>query len=198
MPVTQTGIKINKFQLNNQTVSVLYFTLILILIFILFFPIVVTVYVYFDTKNKKLYFAIYIFKILKIFSGYACVRKKGGFYIHFKNKAVIIDKNTFKNFNGNAGIIKYVQPLSFFAVSETGCDEFSLFFLSIIRAAFGVLYAVLKNNMPFIDLRLDCNVYTYKKGICDLKTEASFCFNVFCIIMGTFAEIINKKEKVNE
>ena len=71
--------------------------IIFIVIILLILPIFVNIYAYFDTNNKKLYFAITVLGVIKILSGYISARKNGGVYIHIKNKAIIFDKTSIKH-----------------------------------------------------------------------------------------------------
>ena len=79
---------------------------------ILIFAISIKFYVLYRESDKRLYFAVFLFKNLKLFSGFICKRESGGLYLHLKNKAYILtlksidfkihdimDKGSWKKFN---------------------------------------------------------------------------------------------------
>ena len=61
-----------------------------VLLGLLLFPIVLSAYTFFDWEGRKVGFALYLFGVLKVFSGYAAPYSKG-LALHFtKNTAILI------------------------------------------------------------------------------------------------------------
>ena len=62
---------------------------IMLIFFVLIFPFFVEITIYYNKDIKKLFFSLYMFKAIKIISGYATF-KDACIFIHVKNKAFII------------------------------------------------------------------------------------------------------------
>ncbi len=83
-----------------------------VIILILFFPLRLSVYVYFDGESKRLSFSVYLFKIIKIVGGF--IEKYGGdIIIHYSNKrARLFNKSDMGKFKLKSGDKKHFEVLS--------------------------------------------------------------------------------------
>lgn len=157
-------------------------------------PIFISVYAYFDTHSKKLFFSIYIFGFIKIISGYVCSRKKGGVYVHVKNKAYIIDFQALKNLNSGSRVMpQFIINNLYLQVNISSTNFYGIFL--------PILFTNIAKNLLFI-LEKQNNVKNSKifTNICfnDFSLSISFrftvIFNLFCIISKAFTNYIIKGE----
>lgn len=172
---------------------------------ILVFPFIVTAYFYYNFSNNKLYFAIFIFNKIKLFSGYFNKRSDGGFYIHLKdNYALIVDKNSlYKLKNGNNYFNKLEINLLYLIV-DVGLKSVNLVmilsFLTTIISKISYVYYK-NNNLPKIITNL--NVYESFLGVIGAKLKIIVSFNLICILQSVIANAISKglnyvkRKKVN-
>ena len=94
---------------------------------LLFIPFYISVYLYHNDKDKRIYFAIYLFKFVKILDGYTTRRKLGGIYIHlFKDKAYVLDINTLKRLEG--GSHNFISAITYKNLMNT--NIYSPFYLT--------------------------------------------------------------------
>ncbi len=173
----------------------MYLYLILGFVILLFAPIFITVYAYYNKEEKKLYFAIYSLKIIKIISGYVTLRDKGGFYVHANNKAYIINKNTILNFKFSSGDEKAFLPISLYLVVDCGTDFNSLTLISFLSMFSNNVKTYINNTSSFFNYNSDFNLYLNSVGISSINVSFTVCFNIFCIVKALFANHILKGVK---
>ena len=152
---------------------------------IVIFPFVLSIYVYYNAKAKRVYFAIYLFNKIKFTSGYIKIRSKGGFYVHLsEEKALIIDINTLKQITGGPDFLKYIEIDQVYIISDYGVKDINLlFFILAIDRAFKN-YLKINNCANF---RSDLNVFNKNEGIISIKIKFLCSFNLICILNSIFA-----------
>ena len=118
------------------------FYIIIFLTIFLFLPISSTFYLFYNEKEQKLYFAIYLFKYFMVFSGYITKRDIKSVYLHVKNKAYVINLNSLTK-NGNSGVFFVI--LSFYVYIDSAVNEYSLSFLMLLNTIYSLLNAYFSN-----------------------------------------------------
>lgn len=157
----------------------LYVFALLLIIFI--FPLILTIYIYFDTKIEKVFFAVYIFGFIKIVDGYITKRDLGGVYIHFKNKAIIVDEFNFNSIQGGKSVFKLLQVIAFDSYINLSTNSFSLYYLTILlnfikNITFNFLNSRLILQTPKASVDLTLGQFELQ-----VKWRVKILFNLFCI-----------------
>lgn len=171
---------------------------IAILIIIIFLPLYVSVYLYNNSKDKRIYFAIYLFNFIKILDGYTTPRKLGGIYIHlFKDKAYVLDLETIKRLEG--GSINFASIITiknlYFSL-DFGIKNANLVSILIIIFTFYInLGNFIKYNYPYFKSNVNLNVLNTDKNYIASKLSLTFCFNIFCIVVKIITNIISRGVK---
>lgn len=156
---------------------------------LLIFPFVFSVYGYYVTNFKRLYFALYLFGKIKVISGYIKLRKKGGIYIHLtENKAIIIDINTLKKLNGGPNYINYFQFNSLYLIVDCGIKNLNILFIAL-----SVIFRLkdysktLSENNKYPKIIVDFNLYNENSNIKSIKFKLFGAFNLICILQSIIA-----------
>ena len=168
--------------------------LIVIVVFLLFLPIIFTVYSYVNVKDKKLYIAIYIFKYIKLLSGYITVRESNGFYFHVSNKKVIIiDTNLIKKLQNGPNILPMPTVFNVYTIIDSGVKNDSwLFFLLNFYYILKGFNFFLCNKISYLELKTDLNIYKKDENFISAKNKFTFSFNLFGILCKIFVNLIVK------
>ena len=169
------------------------FYIIIFLVFFLFLPITLSFYLFFNAKEQKLYFAIYLFKYFLVFSGYITKRDSKSIYLHVQNKAYVIN---FNNLTKNQNTRAFFVILSFYVYIDSAVNEYALSFLMLLNAFYSLLNAYLSNEIYFLN-----TAYYYKlnnKPNYKTKVNATFTitFNIFCILRTIIANYIKKGSRL--
>lgn len=164
---------------------VLFITLILIA------PVFITAYFYFNVNEKRLYFALYLFGGIKLFSGYVKERIKGGVYVHLSNnKALIIDLSYLKKSRNNGNIIGVFSLVNLRIIVDVGILRFGELFISLfINKTLNVLFKIINDNKKSTS---EVNVIYEELGFMGVKVKIILCFNLICILTELIANAINK------
>ncbi len=176
---------------------------VLIIVGLLIFPIITSLYFFVDFNLKKVFFAVFIFGKIKIISGYFKFRDTDSLYLHISNsKAIIIELSLFNNIKGN---------VSFLKIFNIDLVEFYID-LGLLNAKIITIIMLLYNNFiaiaPNLDLIYGVNSklnVTFNKynSFASLKLKVRFQFNLACIVFYIIANIISvgeynvKRKKIN-
>ncbi len=171
----------------------LYIIVLLIVIFI--FPLFITSYIYVDTKLKKLFFAIYLFGFIKILDGYVTKRELGGFYIHIKNKAIIIDDVFFNRIKGEQSMLKAFHLTNLNSQINLSTNSFYiLYFTILLNFIKNIAFKYLNKTYFLQSPKVDVNVTT-GNFILQAKIKINILFNLFCITYAFITNYISKEVK---
>ena len=163
-----------------------------IIIFILFLPFFISFYIYFDKNVKRLYFAIYIFGFIKLTSGYVKPRNAFSFYLHLKNKAIIIDKNILKLFDGNFNVFNVIQLKSLQVYLDISTNnENSVAVVFLLNSLFNILSKCVYSKNYILSPRYSIKL-KYEKPNFSLKVKCTLFFNLFCITCNLITNYIIK------
>ncbi|MBR5439671.1 MAG: hypothetical protein IKV61_05620 [Clostridia bacterium] len=158
-------------------------------------PITVSIYVYYNKSEQKLYFAIYAFKYVLVISGYLTVRNSYSVYLHIKNKAYVITLNNLINLTKNRSGGNFITPLSLYIYVDSAVNEFALSFLMLVKAISNVFNAYSYNELYYFDNYYSFNLTNTAKQI-EIKASFTFSFNLFCILRLLIANSIIKRRKL--
>ena len=162
--------------------------------FILILPLVFSLYLYYDKLRKKLFFAIYIFGLVKVLSGYVSNRIKGGVYIHLsQKKAIIIKLSALKNIGNGPNYLTVINLSSIYFLIDVGIKSASIL---------TVIYSIVKNvqslskllniNGSLIKIKTDLNVYPIDLSLISVKIKLKITFNLISILVLLIANYISK------
>ena len=169
-----------------------------IFIIILFIPFYISVYLYHNDKDKRIYFAIYLFKFVKILDGYTTRRKLGGIYIHlFKDTAYVLDINTLKRLEGGShNFISAITYKNLYFSLDFGIKNTNLVIILMnLFYHYINLGNFLKYNYPYFTSYVNLNVFNEEKNYISSKLSLTFCFNIFCILIKLITNIIRRGDK---
>ena len=167
-----------------------YLAFFIALIFVL--PLVISVYIYYDNINKRLFIAIYLFKYIKLLTGYIIPREIGGFYFHISNKkAIIIDKDILEKLKGGPDFLPKIAVFNCYSIIDSGTKSdvwlsFLFFGYTILRE----FNCILSNNVKYLSLKSDLNVYLVEENLLSIKLRIVFSFNFLSILYKFFGSLI--------
>ena len=162
-------------------------------VLVIFFPITTTVYIYFNKSERKLYFAIYLFKYFSILCGYITVRNAYSVYLHIKNRAYIVTiNNLIKLSKGNGGG-NFFSPLSLFLYVDSAVNFSTLSFLMLLNSISSIFNAYIYNDFYYFNYFYSINLKM--KEDTSIKLAFTVTFNIFCILKVLIANYIIKGVK---
>ncbi len=168
---------------------------VFIIVCLLIFPIITSLYFYVDFTLKKVYFAIFLFGKLKLISGYLKVRDNTSVYLHVSDsKAFIVDLSYIKKMSNGSNFSKIFNVDLFDVYIESSLLYPNITFmllsfynvLSPLFLQFDKLYGVKINFNLLID--------DSKNSINSLKFKIRIQFNLFSIVLRLIANIISVGE----
>ncbi len=120
-----------------------------------FFPIFVYVDAYVDVRENKCWFALSLFKFLKIFGGYLQVKQEGLVFHLTQKKAVILPYKEMAPMRKKFEITKGFQLYRFHQIVETGGEGSPAGVLigSLFMSLGGQICSVLHTQHPFLSLK---------------------------------------------
>ena len=166
-----------------------------IFVTIIFLPIYISVYLYYDNKGKRLYFAIYLFNFVKILDGYVNRRKNGGVYVHVtETKAYVIDSELIKQLEGGSINVFPTLTLKNLTITlDIGNKNGQI--VSILFVIFSLIIKcgrVIEHELPYLNLVTNLNIHDVNENFLALKSKTVICFNLFCILIKIFANLIKR------
>ncbi len=149
----------------------------------LFFPIYLEADAHYDMNRRKFAFAVYAYKILPIFGGYAATYN-GGIALHIsKKRAILIPYSKVNDERKKFSIVKTFRLKSFILTTESGAEYLPLTATahSLLRTLFfitGGKKEGVENNLWLTDgdvLRVSLNSLVYFNLFILLKSFFKFC-----------------------
>ena len=167
--------------------------LFIFIVIILFFPLKISIFTYFNSKVNKTFFAIYLFKFIKILSGYIKVNSNGKVFLHLKNRAILLRPQMFIDLTYDLDIRNFIIIKSLNLSFDVSADKFTPMFLSLSLIYLNKIFSnVLINNNFHQKLYTELNLYEDKSGILAFRGSFLFAFNIFCILIYIIANLIIK------
>ena len=163
---------------------------VFIIMLILIVPLFFSLYFYYDISGKKVYYAVYLFKVIRLNSGYLLKRERGGFYLHLSNKKAVILKPKLKSvFNKRGNYLKYFSVVDIYVCSDAVLSSvYSLTFL----------YSLISNLKSIVKIFSNCN-YSYDFNLlCDeslnrgVKLSVNTYVNLISILILLIANAISR------
>ena len=164
------------------------------IVLILILPLTFTVYAFFDYKSKRLFIALYLFKYIKLISGYINVRQKGGFYFHLNdNKVIILNKDILNKFKDKPNFLPKLTVLNVYSVIDSGVKSQNwLSFLFLFYLALINVNCFISNEIRYIGLKTDLNLLNSSENFKSLKLKFTFSFNLVGILCKIIGSLVNK------
>ncbi len=119
------------------------------------FPIFVCLDAYVDAAENKCWFALSLFKYLKVFGGYLQIKKEGIVFHITEKKAVILPFRQIAPMRKKFEITKGFQLYRFHQIVETGGEgkPSGIFLAAALQAASGQIFSVMNARHPFLSLK---------------------------------------------
>ena len=119
------------------------------------FPVFVYIDAYVDVAENKCWFALSLFKFIKIFGGYAQIKKEGIVFHITKKKAIILPYKQMAPMRKKFEITKGFQLYRFHQIVETGGEgkPSGVFIAAILQSISGQIFSIMQTNHPFLSLK---------------------------------------------
>ena len=119
------------------------------------FPIFVYIDAYVDIAENKCWFAVSLFKYLKVFGGYAQVKKEGLVFHITKKKAVILPYKQFAPMRKKFEVTKGFQLYRFHQIIETGGEgkPSGVIIAAALQSISTQIFSVMHTFHPFLSLK---------------------------------------------
>lgn len=119
------------------------------------FPIFVYLDAFVDVRENKCWFALSLFKYLKVFGGYLQIKKEGIVFHLTKKKAVILSYHEIAPMRKKFEITKGFQIYRFHQIIESGGEgkPSGLLTAALIQSLSGQVFSYLQTNHPFLSLK---------------------------------------------
>ncbi len=141
------------------------------------FPIFVYIDSYADIGGNKVYFAVSLYRVLRVFGGYGELRREG-IAIHLTKKyAVFLPYSKLADTRKKFEITEGFQLWRFHQVVETGGagSVYSVLTAAAIQSASGAAFSLLRTRHPFLSLK-NSAVFSEKPCL-KLTTQTAIVFN---------------------
>ena len=159
---------------------------------ILLFPLYISLLFYYSKKDSKLYFAVILLKKITIISGFITKRNKGGFYIHLKNKAIIMKIKLKDIFNSGLKPYKWVTLNKVNLINVIGVDYInSIFTLNSVKYFLNVLIKILTYKNKTFNYSNSLIINTESEKTFNLGAEISINTSLIRIVLGFIANYIS-------
>ena len=168
---------------------------VFIIVGMLIFPIIASLYFYADFSFKKVYFAIFIFGKFRILSGYIKARDKSSVYIHISDKkAFIIDLTYVKKMSSNSNFSKMfnVDLVDVYIENSVLYPNITFVILSIYNVLIPLLSTLYE--LYGVKIILNCLFNNSKTILNSIKFKIRIQFNLFSIVLRVIANIISVGE----
>ncbi len=119
------------------------------------FPIFVYLDVYVDVTENKCWFALSLFKYIKVFGGYAQIKKEGIVFHITEKKAVILPYKQFAPMRKKFEITKGFQFYRFHQIIETGGEgkPIGVVIAATLQSVSALFFSILQTLHPFLFLK---------------------------------------------
>ena len=169
-------------------------TFAIVLYILLIFPIYLNEYLYFSIETKKLFFSIKIFKVIKILSGYAEV-KKDGIFIHLtRKKAILIPYSSLTSMKKKVKPLKDYHIIKWEFEADLGFVDNTVLAL---ETAFLVNYLtsfinwITSNIKPYLIVKNNVNVYE-AQNVFRIYFYGTVLLNLLMVILSLIKIILEK------
>jgi hypothetical protein len=135
-----------------------------------------------------------LFNLVRIKAGYIVKREIGGFYIHTKKKAYIIDKNAILKLKmSEFELTKAFSTNTFNLYIVIGTKNVILIYLSSgVYYLLQQFFKVYKSKYGYVNLLTELNIYNTSKNLISIKLKYAFSFNLLGILSKIIANLIIK------
>ena len=131
----------------------IYSTFIGTLLFL--FPVFVYAEAYVDIRENKCWFALSLFKFIKVFDGYAQVKKEGLVFHITEKKALILQYKQMAPMRKKFEVTKGFQLYRFHQIVETGGEgsPAGIFIAATLQSVGAQIFSVMQTLHPFLSLK---------------------------------------------
>ena len=155
--------------------------------FLLFFPITIETDIHFDMNRKKLAFAVFFYRVLKLIGGYADTYK-GGVALHVSpKKAILVPYSQMDSERKKFSFIKTFRLISFRLTTETGAEY--LFPVSVAQTFLRAYFFATGGKRD----KIENNLWLTDGDVLRISLNCVLFFNLFILICNFFKFL---KEKI--
>ena len=124
-------------------------------ILLFLFPIFIYIDAYVDVRENKCWFALSLFKFVKIFGGYLQIKKEGLVFHITEKKAVILPYKQMAPMRKKFEVTKGFQLYRFHQIVETGGEgqPSGVVIAAALQVASAQIFSVLETMHPFLSLK---------------------------------------------
>lgn len=167
---------------------------IVIICVLIFFPLFLNINIFYNNKEKKLFYKLYLFKFIVLIKGYA-EKIEEGFAFHIsKKKAFIIEYKSLLGLNKKIKPLKDYHIIKFYSEIDYGNVENninSVFIAKYYEIINNLFCKVLVNNKPYIKINNNFNVYL-DSNVFNIKCKITIILNLFMIILSLIKIFVGK------
>ncbi len=148
-----------------------------------FFPVFVYVDGYVDAAENKAWFALCLFRRLKIYGGYGELRK-GGVALHLTDKkAVFLPYTAMSDTRKKFEITKGFQLWRFHQIVEVSGAEklYGVLLAAVMQSAGAAAFSVLKTRHPFVSLK--SSILLTEQATLKVSVQFATVFNGFVLTL---------------
>ena len=148
-----------------------------------FFPVFVYVDGYADVAENKAWFALCLFRRLKVYGGYGELRREGVALHLTEKKAVLVPYATMPDTRKKFEITKGFQLWRYHQIVEvSGADRlYGVMLAAALQSAGAAAFSVLKTRHPFVSLK--SNVLLTEQAALKISVQFATVFNTFILTL---------------
>ena len=160
---------------------------------LLIFPVIADVDLYFDAAENRGWFSVSLYHKIRLYGGYAELRREGAVFHLTKKRAVILPYSGFPEVGKKFEITRGFQLMRLHQVLETGGaqDARGMWFAAVFSALGGAIYAYLKEDQPFLSFRSRaiCHSQRCLRGCLQLSAAMNLLV-LFIALMKKLTEVL--------
>ncbi len=146
--------------------------------------------------DKKLYFSIFFFRIIKLKSCYANISDNSVFFHLTDKNAVMFPVSKMFPVKGSFDFFKafVVTKFNYTTILNAGDSVAAFYILSTINCLNAAAYAYLKETHPLLDFKGD-GVISDEKTQNGILADIGICFNVLTVLIMLFKSVLKNIAK---
>lgn len=162
---------------------------VMIVAFLLFVPIVLEADAHYDMNRRKFGFAVFLYKIFKLFGGYAATYQ-GGLALHVSpKKAILIPYSEIDSERKRFSFVRSFRFIAFTLTTETGAEY--LLPVSLAHTALRTLFFLLGGSKD----KIENNLWLTDGDVLKVSFNVVAYFNLFMLLCSLF-KFLKEKMKI--
>ena len=157
-----------------------------------FFPVFVYVDGYVDVAENKAWFALCLYRRLKVYGGYGELRKEGVALHLTDKKAVFLPYKAMPDTRKKFEITKGFQLWRYHQIVEVSGAEklYGVMLAAALQSAGAAAFSVLKTRHPFVSLK--SNVLLTEQAALKVSVQFATVFNTFILTLALIKKVLEE------